>query len=429
MTIMKNPSRSNSSPQSLTEWLMFLESLKTVRSVPNSFSSVRTVIDRLNLWPSSEAVITVTGTNGKGSCVATLESIYLQAKLRVGAFTSPHLLYFNERIRVQGEMASDEAICEAFNAIDEARQALSLNYFQFSFLAALFLFKRANLDLIILEAGIGGRSDVVNLIDTDLAIITSIDLDHCDVLGYTRTDIAREKAGIMRAYKPIICGDKNPPSTLSEIANNLESPVYSLEKNFFYESSGQEWTFKSGDHCFEHLPIPAIDLANAAAALMGILCLRSVFPVFFEAIRKGLKQVFLPGRFQSIDYLGRKMLVDVAHNPAAAEHFFDHLRRIYPERRIHAIIGMQKDKNIRGVFAASIPFVERWYLISLPLPRGAEAEFLAAKLEEAGEFRYQICENVDEMLKTVLQNTTEADLIVVFGSFVTVAEVMKRIDD
>ncbi|OGT06377.1 MAG: hypothetical protein A2103_02905 [Gammaproteobacteria bacterium GWF2_41_13] len=417
----------NPDAQSLAEWLSFLESLKTVRSTSNAFSSVRAVMDRLALWPRFEKIITVTGTNGKGSCVAALESIYLQANYRVGAFTSPHLLHFNERIRVQGEMVTDAEICEAFNAIDEARKNVALSYFHFSFLAALWLFKKAQLDLMILEVGIGGQSDVVNLIDADLAIITSIDLDHCEVLGNSRADIAREKAGIMRAYKPVICGDKNPPSVLSEVAEKLKASLFVVGKDFFYESAGKEWVFKSADDYFEHLPIPAIDLANAATALMGVMCLRPAFPVSFEAIKGGLENVFLPGRFQPIDYQRRTIIVDVAHNPAATRHFFDQVKCAYPERRVHTIFGMQKDKDIAGVLAAAIPFVNAWYLISLPKPRGVEAREIAVQFEKAGQSHYQVCINADEALEQVLHNTATADLIVVFGSFVTVAEVLKRV--
>lgn len=460
----------NPDVQSLSDWLSFLESLKTVRSTSNAFFSVRVVMDRLALWPVSEKIITVTGTNGKGSCVAALESIYLQANYRVGAFTSPHLLHFNERIRINGVMVSDAEILEAFQTISAEADSYSnqnkcrasdsfprvpilnpqshfahggnpfpdddlktaspvskLGYFHFSFLAALWLFKKAQLDLMILEVGIGGQSDVVNLIDADLAIITSIDLDHCEVLGNSRADIAREKAGIMRAYKPVICGDKNPPSVLSEVAEELKASLFVVGKDFFYESADKEWVFKSADDYFEHLPIPAIDLANAATALMGVMCLRPAFPVSFEAIKRGLESVFLPGRFQSIDYQRRTIIVDVAHNPGAIRHFFDQVKRAYPERRVHAIFGMQKDKDIAGVLAAAIPFVNAWYLISLPKPRGAEGREIAVQFEKAGQSHYQVCINADEALEQVLHNAATADLIVVFGSFVTVAEVLKRV--
>lgn len=408
---------------SLSDWLQRLEKLKTITSPQETLEEIRLFIARFKLLSYSPKVIIVGGTNGKGSCVALLESIYLKAGLKVGAFTSPHLIRFNERVRVGGVTVSDDVLSEAFERIEEASDSFSFNYFQYSFLAALIFFKQALPDLIILEVGIGGRSDAVNAVEPDLSIITHVDLDHCDLLGDSRELIALDKAGIMRSGKPVVCGDFDPPLTLQQEAKRLGAEWYCVNDGFFYQQKDHAWRWatKTGHH-FDELPLPKIELSNAAVVLMAVRYFMRFFDVSENTIAEGLQQVYLPGRQELIVYNGKRILFDVAHNPGAVKRLVHKIETLIVQGKIYAIAGWQKDKDIKNSLLSIKNYIFNWSLVSLPLPRGAANDFIASVLEALGVFNYSLKLTMQEALLNTLELMQKEDLLVIFGSFMTVSE-------
>lgn len=410
----------------LSEWLAWLEGLKIVRSSAESVQEVKGLMDRLLLCPSSSAVIMVSGTNGKGSCVALLEAIYQTAGYNVGAFTSPHLFKFNERIRIRGKPVSDEKIVQALNALDVAEDSHFVNYFQYSFLAALLLFKQSDLDLIILEVGIGGRSDIVNAVDPDLSIITSIDLDHGELLGNTREAIAFDKAGIMRRGKPVICGDSDPPLVIVQEAARQGAILYAIHQNFSYQKHTGHWDYLSHEQNWTYLPLPSIQLSNAATVIQAVLCLKQKFPVSKAAVEEGLKQVYLPGRQEIISLCGKKILLDVAHNPAAIRLLAHKIDQLAVSGKVFAITGWQKDKDIAGALSIIQPFIHDWSLIPLPAPRGAGTHEVACLLNTMKVIAHRECATIQKALADVFSKMKKEDLLVIFGSFSTVSQAVEH---
>lgn len=423
--------------KTLAAWLEHIERVHT-RPIALGLERVRTVLGRMGL-PKFCPVITVGGTNGKGSTCAMLEAILLEAGYRVGLYTSPHLLRYNERVRIGGLAADDAVLAAGFAAVEAARtqgEAVPLTYFEFGTLGAWHAFARAGLDVLILEVGLGGRLDAVNVFEPDCAIVTSIDLDHMDFLGGTREAIGREKAGIFRASVPAVVGDPLPPASLIEHARDIGADLWVSGRDFGFGGDRQQWGYwrrERDDHLVKRagLAYPALrganQLLNASAAMTALELLRDVVPVSMGDIRRGLMLVELPGRFQVLP--GRPAIVlDVAHNPHAAAVLDDNLSNMgfFPET--HAVVGMLGDKDLAGTLKKLAGRVDRWYLADLEGPRAGRADDLAAALRQIGVTAEQHSyPDVAAALAAARSAVTEADRILVFGSFLTVAGAMQAL--
>lgn len=413
-----------SSPSTLAEWLAYLETLHP-RAIALGLDRVASVGARLD-GAAACPVITVAGTNGKGSTCALLERMLAADGYRVAMYTSPHLLRYNERVKIAGAEATDAALCEAFAAVEAARAGTPLTYFEFGTLAALWLFARRPLDALILEVGLGGRLDAVNVVDPDVAVVTTIAIDHVDYLGPTREDIGREKAGIFRAGKVAVCADRDPPATLIEHAAAIGARLVRIGPDYGYAAHGAQWDYWGPGGARRGLPYPALrggcQLANAATALTALDALRDRLPLTMGAVRAALVGIELPGRFQVLP--GRPVTVlDVAHNPQAARVLADNLGAMGFAPRTTAVFGILADKDLDGVIAALAPAVDRWLATTLPPPRGASASALRRRLQAAGVAPEAIREYADPAAAyaAAREEALEADRIIVFGSFFTVA--------
>jgi dihydrofolate synthase/folylpolyglutamate synthase len=411
----------------LAEWLDYIERIHP-KSVQLGLERVAKVRDAMGR-SSSAALLTVAGTNGKGSTCAMLESILLAAGYKVGLYTSPHLLRYNERVRIDGTPVGDQRLCTAFETVERARGNVTLTYFEFGTLAAWEIFTSQRLDAVILEVGLGGRLDAVNAFDTDCALLTSVDLDHMDYLGDTRERIGSEKAGIFRRGKPAVVADGDPPRSVLDRAAAVGADLRLIGRDFGFLEQGRQWMYWGPNVRRGGLAPPALrggrQLANAAAALAALDALRTRLPVAMQDVRNGLAWVDLPARFQVLP--GRPTVVlDVAHNPQAAGVLAGNLADMgfYPES--HAVFGMLKDKDIEGVCQALKHRFSTWFAADLSVPRGATAERLADALRGAGASGEIVCfANPRDAYAAARKRAGENDRIVVFGSFHTVAEVMQ----
>jgi dihydrofolate synthase / folylpolyglutamate synthase len=419
---------------SLNQWLEYLESMHPV-AIDMGLDRVATVGARLDLRFDCP-VITVGGTNGKGSTCAMLESMLMQGSYRVGLYTSPHILDFNERARIDGHSVSDTVFCDAFAAVEAVRGDVSLTYFEFTTLAILKLFTDAKLDAVILEVGLGGRLDAVNIIDPDVAIVTSVDLDHQQYLGDTREKIGFEKAGIFRPKHAAICGDPSPPQSLVEHANAIGADLWLFGRDFNYSGDRQQWSYGGRAVRRHALAYPSLrganQLLNASAALAALEVLRDRLPLGAQEIRAGLVLVELPGRFQVLP--GRPaVILDVAHNPHAAATLAQNLDQMGFFPYTYAVFGAMSDKDVSGILSHLKDKIDHWYFCDLPLPRAASAESLASALSDAGfvagkdaggERSVQCFGTPAEAYAAARDRVGENDRIIVFGSFLTVAGVM-----
>ncbi|MET0089789.1 MAG: bifunctional tetrahydrofolate synthase/dihydrofolate synthase [Candidatus Thiodiazotropha sp.] len=407
----------------LDEWLDWQSTLHP-KEIELGLTRVSRVWKRLHADGLSAAVITVAGTNGKGSCVALLETIYGQAGYRVGCYTSPHLLRYNERVRLNGENAADEALCQAFQRIDQAREDIPLTYFEFGTLAALLLLAEADLDLLILEVGLGGRLDAVNIVDPDLALITTVDLDHCDWLGNDRQQIGREKAGIIRPGRPVVLGDPQMPESVLTHARSIQAREYLAGRDFHAEKVQQGWVWFQGRSSGVCLPDSNLQGAgqvlNASAVVMATRLLQGRLPVTWEQVSEGLRQVSLAGRLQLISG-APSLLLDVAHNPQAVEILSRYLQQLHWPGRVHALVGLLQDKDARSILTQLTAEVDDWFLVDLAGSRGREAAQLARLLTEIEAGASVSCHrDVAEALDAARQTAAPEDLILVFGSFLVV---------
>lgn len=413
-----------SHPTSLAAWLAYLETLHP-KAISLGLERVRTVHDRLALAPACP-VFTVTGTNGKGSTSAFLERMLSAGGYRIGLYTSPHLLRYNERVRIGGAKATDAELCAAFAAVEAVRQDIPLTYFEFGTLAALWLFARARTDALVLEVGLGGRLDAVNIVDADVAVVTTIAIDHTDYLGITREDIGREKAGIFRAGRVAVCADPDPPTALVDRAREIGAVLLRIGIDFGFVAEQRQWRYFGPGGARHGLPYPALrgtyQLANAAAALTALDALHARLPVDMGAVRDALVSIELPGRFQVLP--GRPVTVlDVAHNVQAARALADTVAAMGFHPQTLAVFGIMADKDIDGVIAALKPRVDQWLVATLPPPRGATAMRLRRHLEQAGVVANAIrtFDDAGAAYRAAREIATEADRIIVFGSFLTVA--------
>jgi dihydrofolate synthase/folylpolyglutamate synthase len=410
----------------LDDWLRWQETLHP-RTIELGLERVRTVLRRLQPSAPPFVVITVGGTNGKGSCVALLDAILRAAGYRVGAYVSPHLLRYNERIRVDGVEASDEALCQAFARIDAARGDVSLTYFEFGTLAALERFWQAGVAVAVLEVGLGGRLDAVNAVDADAALVASVALDHTDWLGPDRDSIGYEKAGIYRPGRPAVCADPDPPPRLLKHARAIGARLLRVSHDYDFDRVGATWRWWSGEARFDDLPPLALagahQLRNAAAALMTLTSLRDRLPVDAAAIRTGLARARLPGRFQVIPG-PVEWILDVAHNPAAAAALADQLRSRACAGRTWAIIGLLADKDADGVIRALADVVDQWHPVTLVGARGRAGADLATRLRLAGIQAIVPHEDIADACQVARAGADGGDRIVVLGSFHLVAPVL-----
>ncbi len=389
------------------------------------------VWQRLYSGPFRPIVISVAGTNGKGSCCAMLESIYRHAGYRVGSYSSPHLLHYNERIQMDGEMVEDLALCEAFEAVDQARVEISLTYFEFGTLAALYLFSRADLDVVILEVGLGGRLDAVNIIDADVALLTSVGLDHQDWLGHDRDTIGLEKAGIFRQGKPAVCAEAEPPTSVLAYAQSNAVPTLVYGQDFRLTQAQGTWSWFGPDNQSRNsLPMPVLrgpkQLQNAAAVIMVLQTLSRQLPVSQDHLRQGLLDVRLPGRFQVI--AGNvPIILDVAHNPQAVAVLYDNLQAYACQGRIFAVLGMLQDKDAGAVAGLLDSIVYQWQLCGISAARGQDAGQLGQQLQAAGVTNYELNQDAVAAFERACAQAAEGDCILVFGSFYIVADVLRQL--
>ncbi len=380
---------------------------------------------------TSSTVISIAGTNGKGSTVALFEAILGQAGYSAGSYTSPHLLCYNERIRLDGIPVSDEKIVEAFQAIDEARADIPLTYFEYGTLAALYIFSRDMPDVVLLEVGLGGRLDAVNIIDADLAMITSIALDHQEWLGNDRESIGREKAGIFRSGKPAVFSGRDMPGSIAREAEKRKTRLHVNGRDFRSEEEKGHWSWHGSARSLRDLPYPALpgqhQLDNAAAVLMAFEVLSHRIPVSQTAIRQGLESVSLSGRQQVLEMDGVQWVLDVAHNPHAVGALQRRLRESPIPGRTLAVLGMLRGKDVAAVLGLMQEQVQEWHLATIGNDRGQTAEMLAKVARKMpGAFSLKTHATVEKAMQAVAREAATGDRVVVFGSFHTVADALKN---
>ena len=412
----------------LRSWLRWQETLHPA-TIELGLERVAAVWARLHPGPLPFPVVSIAGTNGKGSCAAMLEAIYLAAGYRTACYSSPHLLRYNERIRLNGSQIDDEALCAAFERIDQARGDTTLTYFEFGTLAALDLFVGAQPDIAILEVGLGGRLDAVNILDADVSVVTTIGLDHRAWLGDTLDEIAAEKAGIFRSGRPAVIGHRSPSRALIERSESLGCHLLVLGRNFDWEAAGSDWRWTGPGPAridLPDLPLPgAFQRDNAATALMALSCLDSTLPVSDEHLRVGLRRTRLDGRFQVIP-ADPVWILDVAHNIQAAEALATNLSSARCPGRLHAVLGVLEDKDPREVAGPLAGLVDVWYLGQAADRRALPvADLLAAMRGMVADEALKAYRGITEALAGAEQAATPGDCILAFGSFTTVEAALR----
>jgi len=416
--------------KTLSEWLAYCEQLHPV-AIDMGLERVRQVAERLQL-KLNVPVITVAGTNGKGSTCAMLEAIYLQAGYKTGVYTSPHLVDFEERCRLLGESPKADTFAAAFAQVEQARQDTSLTYFEFSTLAIMKMMADAALDVVILEVGLGGRLDAVNVMDANCAIITSIDLDHTALLGNDRDSIGLEKAGIMRSGRPVIISDPVPPYSIVKHAESLGADAWLMGKDFNFSGDQLQWSWAGRGRRYSGLAYPALrganQLLNASGVLAAIEVMRPQLPVTAQAIRNGLAMVELTGRFQIVP--GEPVLVlDVAHNPHSVAALAANLDAMGFYPTTHAVFGAMADKDLQSMLKKLLPLVDAWYFTDLPLPRASSAQQLASDwgaMNTRKDAQASVHETPQKALDAAILAAKPTDRILVFGSFYTVGGVLQH---
>lgn len=413
--------------KSLDDWLAWQTTLHA-REIELGLDRIHKVAKSLNLIDCPFVVITVAGTNGKGSTVALLSSILHHAGYKVGTYTSPHITRYNERIRIGLRCVEDRELCASFSKINAAREQTSLSFFEFATLAALDIFHQNKVDVAVLEVGLGGRLDATNLIDSDLAFITSIGLDHTEYLGDTRELIAAEKAGIFRTDKPAICGELEPPPQINETAKRLNTHLYQLNDHFSFEVAKSSWSFTTEGYQLTGLPMPnlsgAVQIRNAANVIMGLHCISGLLPINLEAIKSGLREVTLEGRFQRI-IKDCEIILDVAHNYQSASILAENLAAVPKPSKTIAVFSVLSDKDVDGIIALMHPYIDDWYISMVKTRRAMDiTEIKKAINKHAANSKIVEFDSVDAAYAKAQSDTKEGDRIVVFGSIFTVSEVI-----
>ena len=417
----------------LGEWLRYIETVHS-RSMDLTLDRVHAVLAALHLQLPG-AVVSVAGTNGKGSSVAMLESIYTAAGYRVGAYTSPHLVRYNERVRLERNAVADDELAAAFAAVDNARGQIPLTYFEFGTLAAFWVFTRRGVDIALLEVGLGGRRDAVNVVDADVALITSVGLDHMQWLGTTRSAIGAEKAGIMRNGRPVVCADPNPPNTIGRAAQGIGAELWCLGAEFGYRGLGGTWNWwgqaeaSRGYDEYHDLPLPPfngdVQRHNAAGVVTVVHCLQDRLPVPLGAMREGLQDARLAGRLQILPGLPKRIL-DVAHNADAVTVLAEFLGRQQRHGDTIAVAGVLVDKPVTAIVQQLATCFDRWHVAGLGGERGAPSTVLTAVVREVVP-GVPVVEHDDPVAaySAALGAARSDDCIVIFGSFVTVGAIME----
>ncbi|MFC1203632.1 bifunctional tetrahydrofolate synthase/dihydrofolate synthase [Pasteurella multocida] len=440
---MNNSTVSLTATSPLAQWLSYLEN-SHFKAIDLGLDRIKSVAKALDLLTPAPFVITVGGTNGKGTTCRLLETVLLKAGYRVGVYSSPHLLRYNERVRIQDQELPDEAHTASFAFIEQHKRE-SLTYFEFSTLSALHLFKQAKLDVVILEVGLGGRLDATNIVDSDVAVITSIDIDHVDFLGADREQIGFEKAGIFRAHKPAIIGEPNIPQRLLEHAKSLGCQISCRDQDWHFRLQAEHWDWCGQKVRLKNLPCCQIPLANAATALATFEQLP--FQISEEVIRQSLQEVELVGRFQTLkpdvlfplaENLAKpwadfpQMIIDVGHNPHAALYLAEKLTALKAKitGKIVAVCGILKDKDAQGVLSPLLPVIDEWHCVTLKGYRGQSGQALFVTLQQIAQGQsHQLHANTASSValgvKQALATTTAHDVILVFGSFHTVGEFLQ----
>ena len=426
--------------RSLKEWLAWQEELH-LSEIDLGLDRIRKVAKNLNLLSPSFPIITVAGTNGKGSCVAMLDAILRAQGYKVGNYTSPHLIEYNERIKLDGENASDEQIINAFEAIDKARfsashnndsdNKISLTYFEFGTLAAMHCFETEKVDVAILEVGLGGRLDAANLWDASLALITSIDIDHTSWLGNDRELIGIEKAGIMRSGVAAVCGDPMPPKSIKSEAQRIGSVLLQLNKDFSYKvdpDDHEKWIWKNQESTL-NLPRPNLEgefqLNNAATVIAGLFSIKKLLPITQGAISKGLSKASAMGRLQTIS-TSPEWLLDVAHNPHAAKELAKYLQDKPISGKTYALFSMLKDKDIKQVISIMNQSIDEWHLVPLGGSRGMTINELNHEIKQQSLNGKVIChDSFADAYQDIRNIINFKDRVVAFGSFLVVSETLE----
>ncbi|MDO5054836.1 MAG: bifunctional tetrahydrofolate synthase/dihydrofolate synthase [Pasteurella oralis] len=440
---MNNPISSLTATSSLAEWLYYLEN-SHFKAIDLGLERVKSVAAHLNLLTPAPFVITVGGTNGKGTTCRLLEMMLMNAGYKVGVYSSPHLIRYNERVRIQNQELADNIHTQSF-AFIEQNKTQSLTYFEFSTLSALHLFKQAKLDIVILEVGLGGRLDATNMVDSHIAVITSIDIDHVDFLGSDREQIGFEKAGIFRANKAAIIGESNIPQKVLNHANSLACQTSCRDIDWFFTVDSHCWNWTGQKMQFENLPICQIPLANAATALATIEQLP--FTISEAVIRQSLQDVELTGRFQTVKHIDLQQLakhinkavevlprviIDVGHNPHAANYLAEKLTTLKQQGcgKIFAVCGILKDKDTQGIFNPLLTLIDHWYCVTLTGYRGQRGEELFVTLQQIAQAQAMALSaesqpSVEHGVTHALQQASQKDTVLVFGSFYTVGEFLQ----
>lgn len=414
--------------KSLSDWLLWIER-QHPQEIELGLERVATVASRLAF--QLPPVVTVAGTNGKGSCVSLLSNIVAGARYRVGSYTSPHLFTYNERIAINGQPVSDGLICAAFEEIARVQRDISLSYFEYGTLAALLIFRDAELDLIVLEVGLGGRLDAVNIVDPAVAIISSIALDHEDWLGNDRETIGREKAGILRRDRPVVIGEGDVPRSVLACVEEVGARAYIINEHFGPLIGGASWCWRGLDQRGEplriaELPLPNIVLSNAAAVLQAIQFLP--LDINIEAVIDGLRITAPAGRCQHLEYKGVDVVFDVAHNPAAVLQLSAHIKGCDPSPTTAGIFAAMRDKAVADIQGIMKTDINNWFLADVAAnKRAMPASEAASLLRDQGVERISICKSLSTCFDDAIDELEKGDRLLVFGSFLTVAEVVSHV--
>ncbi|MCG9724276.1 bifunctional tetrahydrofolate synthase/dihydrofolate synthase [Vibrio brasiliensis] len=403
----------------LSMWLDYLQNIHT-SAIDLGLERVQAVAKSANLTKPAPTVITVAGTNGKGSTCALMEAILLDAGYSVGVYSSPHLIRYNERVRVNGQDLADEKHVQAFDFIEKQRGEISLSFFEYGTLAALRLFQTEKVDIVLLEVGLGGRLDATNVVDHDVSIVTSLAIDHVDWLGDDINVIGYEKAGIFRTGKPAICGQPKAPATVAAHADDIGAELYQVEIQYNYQlTDSNTWSWVHGSYQLDDLPVPNLPLQNAATALMALATAN--LDISDVNIVKGLENAKLPGRMQVLS-TQPTILLDVAHNPHSAEYLVTRVAQQYQNKTIHTVVAMLHDKDIQSTLEALTPVASHWYPASLTGPRAASAQELSQFLpQQTTQYQTPV-----DAFEAALTKSAAEDVILVVGSFHTVGEVLEH---
>lgn len=420
-------SGSQQTPSSVAGWLSYIESLHPA-SIAMGLSRVKEVAQRLN-FKFNYQVITVGGTNGKGSTCAMLERVYLQAGYQVGCYTSPHLLHYQERVRLQGKHISDDLLCRAFTAVEQARAEVALTYFEMGTLSALWAFEQSNLEVVVLEVGLGGRLDAVNIVDAQCAIVTNVDLDHMEFLGDTREAIGFEKAGIYRQQQIAICGDLNPPQSLVQYAKQIGAPLACNGVTFAMTPQSPHAIYRDqeGELTLGHLALQGeYQWQNAASVMYAVRRMHPQLPVSDACLVAAIQGTQVTGRFQYWQH-APDIILDVAHNPHAARALRQNIQALRASgASIYAVFSMLADKDIQSVVATLQPVIDEWAIAPIVHPRAASVTQLAAMVrEQAGNQPVHLFATLPQALSHCYNKASINDKIIVFGSFFTVASILQ----